>query len=51
VSVDAQDHVWVLQRPGTLGAEEKSKAAPPVLEFTPDGQFVRAWAGRPGPGY
>jgi hypothetical protein len=34
VSVDADDHVWVLQRPGTLGADEKSKAAPPVIEFT-----------------
>jgi hypothetical protein len=34
VSVDGDDHVWVLQRPGTLGADEKSKAAPPVIEFT-----------------
>ena len=50
VSIDADDHVWVLQRPGTLGPEEKSKAAPPVLEFTADGTFVRAWGG-PGPGY
>jgi hypothetical protein len=50
VSIDADDHVWVLQRPGTLGPEEKSKAAPPVLEFTADGAFVRAWGG-PGPGY
>ena len=49
VSVDAQDHVWILQRPGTLGAEEKAKAAPPVLEFTADGQFVKAWGG-PGQG-
>ena len=38
VSVDADDHVWVLQRPGTLGADEKSKAAPPVIEFTAEGQ-------------
>ena len=45
VSIDADDHVWVLQRPGTLGPEEKTKAAPPVLEFTADGTFVRAWGG------
>ena len=50
VSVDADDHVWVLQRPGTLGADEKSKAAPPVIEFTAEGKVARAWGG-PGTGY
>ncbi len=50
VSVDGDDHVWVLQRPGTLGADEKSKAAPPVIEFTPEGRVARAWGG-PGVGY
>ena len=30
VSVDMQDHVWILQRPGTLAPAEKSRAAPPV---------------------
>jgi hypothetical protein len=50
VSVDAQDHVWILQRPGTLGPEEKSRAAPPVIEFDPSGTFVQAWGGS-GPGY
>jgi DNA-binding beta-propeller fold protein YncE len=33
-----------------LSAEEKSKAAPPVLEFDAAGNFVQAWGG-PGPGY
>src|SRR5262247_3086613 len=50
VAVDAQDHVWILQRPATIAPEERSKAAPPVLEFTNDGRFVRAWGG-PGKGY
>jgi len=50
VSVDAQDHVWVLQRPGTLEPGEKARAAPPVLEFDAAGNFLRAWGG-PGPGY
>src|ERR1041385_5468169 len=48
--VDDQDHLWVLQRPNTLSAEEKPKAAPPVLEFDPQGNFIQAWGG-PGPGY
>ena len=50
VAVDADDHVWVLQRPGTLGPEEQDRAAPPVLEFDQDGTFVQAWGG-PGEGY
>jgi DNA-binding beta-propeller fold protein YncE len=50
VSVDAQDHVWVLQRPGTLDPEEQERAAPPLLEFDAAGDFVQAWGG-PGEGY
>ncbi|OFV95806.1 MAG: hypothetical protein A3H28_00895 [Acidobacteria bacterium RIFCSPLOWO2_02_FULL_61_28] len=45
VSIDAQDHVWVLQRPGTLPPEEKSRAAPPLLEFDAAGNFIQAWGG------
>ena len=45
VSIDAQDHVWVLQRPGSLKPEEKARAAPPVLEFDAAGAFVQAWGG------
>jgi DNA-binding beta-propeller fold protein YncE len=50
VSIDAQDHVWVLQRPGTLSPEERSRAAPPLLEFDPAGIFIQGWGG-PGQGY
>jgi DNA-binding beta-propeller fold protein YncE len=50
VAVDNRDHVWVLQRPGSLPVEEKARAAPPVLEFAADGTFVQAWGG-PGQGY
>ena len=49
-NVDAQGNVWVLQRPLTLSAEEKPKAAPPVLEFNAAGEFIQAWGG-PGSGY
>src|SRR5262249_46961369 len=48
--IDEQDHLWVLQRPNTLSAEEKAKAAPPVLEFDAQGNFIQAWGG-PGAGY
>lgn len=50
VSIDAQDHVWILQRPGSLSAGEKPRAAPPVLEFDAAGNLVQAWGG-PGGGY
>ncbi len=50
VSIDAQDNVWVLQRPGTLSPEEKPRAAPPLLEFDAAGNFIQAWGG-PDKGY
>jgi DNA-binding beta-propeller fold protein YncE len=50
VSIDDQDHVWVLQRPGTVEPHEKPRAAPPLLEFDAAGNFIQAWGG-PGPGY
>jgi DNA-binding beta-propeller fold protein YncE len=61
VDVDADDHVWIVQRPGSLsdreiGASQNppiSKcchAAPPVLEFDQSGNLLRAWGG-PGAGY
>ncbi len=50
VSIDADDHVWILQRPSTLEPHEKEKAAPPVLEFDAAGNFLRAWGG-PGAGF
>ena len=50
VAVDSRDHVWVLQRPGTLEPDEMSMAAPPVLEFDPEGNYVQGWGG-PNPDY
>ncbi|MEO5924602.1 MAG: hypothetical protein ABIR70_12325 [Bryobacteraceae bacterium] len=61
VSVDAQDHVWVLHRPSSLQAKEvyasqSPKAAvccspaPPVLEFDADGTLLNSWGG-PGEGF
>jgi DNA-binding beta-propeller fold protein YncE len=53
VAVDARDHVWITHRPSTLQPNETRsfwKAAPPVLEFDPEGNLVSSWGG-PGAGY
>jgi DNA-binding beta-propeller fold protein YncE len=61
VSVDAQDHVWIIHRPDTLVPNETGAAnnpptasccfpAPPVLEFDQAGNLVGHWGG-PGQGY
>jgi len=62
VSVDAQDHVWIIHRSSaTLNANERGaeldpptgeccKGAPPVLEFDQAGNLLRSWGG-PGQGY
>ena len=52
ISFDENGHAWVLQRPGTLRADQKAKgmAAPPVLEFDAAGNFIQGWGG-PGEGY
>jgi hypothetical protein len=61
VAVDRHDHVWVLHRPNTLLDDEKGaqqtpptnrccQAAPPVMEFDSNGNFIQGWGG-PGEGY
>jgi hypothetical protein len=61
VSIDAQDHVWILHRPGLVEDNFKAadltpplgaccKVAPPVLEFDRQGTLVSSWGG-PGTGY
>jgi DNA-binding beta-propeller fold protein YncE len=61
VSVDAQDHIWIIHRGGSLErmenylaanppASECCIAAPPVLEFDEEGTLIGHWGG-PGQGY
>jgi DNA-binding beta-propeller fold protein YncE len=61
VSVDAQDHVWIIHRAGSLEAGEQHATtnpptaqccapAPPVLEFDQAGNLINHWGG-PGNGY
>jgi DNA-binding beta-propeller fold protein YncE len=48
VAVDSQDHVWIVHRPATLQPNETRsiwRAAPPVIEFDPEGNVVSAWGG------
>jgi hypothetical protein len=45
VAVDHRDHVWILHRPRTLPADQRHRAAPPVLELDTDGKLVQAWGG------
>lgn len=58
VAVDSRDHIWIVQRPWSLESDEEAqnpeaeccRAAPPVMEFTPEGEYVQGWGG-PGDGY
>jgi len=59
VSVDVQDHVWIIHRPQSVDENFKAadlklgvccKVAPPVLEFDQEGNLVGSWGG-PGAGY
>lgn len=58
VAVDSRDHIWIIQRPWSLQSDEVAgndeaeccRPAPPVMEFTQEGEFVQGWGGE-GEGY
>src|SRR3984957_10144014 len=61
VSADAQNHIWIIHRVGSLEAGEQHATttppisqccapAPPVLEFDQEGNLIGNWGG-PGAGY
>jgi hypothetical protein len=61
IAVDSEDHIWIVQRPGSLTEDEAGAAqdpprsdccfpAPPVMEFDRQGNLLQAWGG-PGPGF
>jgi hypothetical protein len=61
VTADANDHIWIIHRQGSLEAKEQyatmkppaaecCAAAPPVLEFNEAGDLLASWGG-PGEGY
>ena len=45
VAIDAQDNVWMLHRPRTVSGDDAERAAPAVIGFDPEGNFIRAWGG------
>lgn len=45
IAIDARDNVWVLHRPRTLKPEQASMAAPPVIVFDTNGNYIKAWGG------
>ena len=54
VSVDAQDHIWIIHRPKTIETRELHldlkqaqccAKAPPVLEFDKEGNLIGNWGG------
>ena len=49
-TTDAQGNVWLIHRPRTLKGEDLKKAAPPVMVFDVNGNFIKAWGGE-GQGY
>jgi len=60
LSVDAQDHVWIVHRADSLSPGEEAldgkqalccAKAPPVLEFDQQGNLLNHWGGSDGPGY
>lgn len=49
-SSDSSGNIWLLHRPWTLPAEDAAMAAPPIMVFDSDGNFIKALGG-PGEGY
>jgi DNA-binding beta-propeller fold protein YncE len=56
VAIDSKNHVWIIHRPKSLGADEYAPTeepangvpyipAPPVIEFDVEGNVVQAWGG------
>ena len=54
ISVDKQDHIWVLHVPQSIPDAQRANAAPPVLEFDQSGKLLTSWGapadGSPWPG-
>jgi hypothetical protein len=46
INADLQGNVYLLQRPRLLNKADFASAAPPVLVFDRNGNFLRAWGAR-----
>src|SRR5215467_5433360 len=45
ISVDRNDHIWVLHVPQSIPEAQRANAAPPVLEFDAAGKLLTSWGG------
>src|SRR5689334_20946184 len=46
IAVDPTDHIWIFHRPRTVPEpENQPRAAPAVLEFDGDGNYIQGWGG------
>src|ERR1051326_7271731 len=45
ISVDRNDHIWVLHVPQSIPEAQRPNAAPPVLEFDTSGKLLTSWGG------
>lgn len=45
VAVGPEDRIWVLHRPRSIPAEQRARAAPPVLQFDAAGTLLGSWGG------
>jgi hypothetical protein len=62
IAVDRHDHIWIIQRPGSLTVDEAGAAqtpprsecclpAPSVMKFDREGNLLLAWGGPADPGF
>ncbi len=50
IEIDSHDNAWLMTRPRTLTGDDKNHAAPPVVVFDSQGNYIKGWGG-PGAGY
>ncbi|BFM14679.1 hypothetical protein R50073_08620 [Maricurvus nonylphenolicus] len=45
IAVDFKDHVWILSRPWMVPRDKRVNAAPAIMEFDTEGNFVQGFGG------
>jgi DNA-binding beta-propeller fold protein YncE len=45
LSIGTDNNIWVLHRPRTVAPELADRAAPPVMVFDTEGNFIKGWGG------
>ena len=45
LAIDSEDHIWLIHRPRTAAEADRDRAAPAVLEFDTEGNYIQGWGG------